>query len=87
MTIAVEAADTTVPELMESIERGDEVRLMKDGQTVARIVPQQPKLIVTPEQRARAQQALRDMDALSKELDLGPFNFEEFMADRDAGRR
>ena len=48
MTIAVEAADTTVPELMESIERGDEVRLMKNGQTVARIVPQQPKLIVTP---------------------------------------
>jgi antitoxin (DNA-binding transcriptional repressor) of toxin-antitoxin stability system len=88
MTIAVEAADTTLPALMERIEHGDEVRLLKHGRTVARIVPDTAASpAFTPEQRVQAQQALRDMDALSRELNLGPFNFDEFKADRDTGRR
>lgn len=46
-----------------------------------------PTVLRQIEQRVRAQQALRDIDGLSKKLDLGPFNFEEFKADRDNGRR
>jgi antitoxin (DNA-binding transcriptional repressor) of toxin-antitoxin stability system len=90
MTIAVEAADTTLPALMESIERSDQVQLQKNGQTVATLSPTPAEPIFskrTPEQIAQALQALRDMDALRKELNLGPFNLEEFKADRDHGRR
>jgi antitoxin (DNA-binding transcriptional repressor) of toxin-antitoxin stability system len=87
MTIAIEATETDLATVLEQIEHGDEVRLMKNGLTVARIVPHTATPVFTPEQRARAQQALRDMDALRKELNLGPFNFEEFKADRDHGRR
>jgi antitoxin (DNA-binding transcriptional repressor) of toxin-antitoxin stability system len=87
MTIAIEATETDLPTVLQQIEHGDEVQLLKNGHTIARIVPHTPTPVFTPEQRARAQQALRDMDALSKELNLGPFNFEEFKADRDAGRR
>jgi len=76
-----------LPTLLEQIEHGDEVQLMKNGQTVARIVPHSDTPVFTPEQRTRAQQALLDMDALRNELNLGPFNFEEFQADRDNGRR
>jgi antitoxin (DNA-binding transcriptional repressor) of toxin-antitoxin stability system len=39
MTVAVEATETDLPTLLEQIEHGDEVQLMKNGQTVARIVP------------------------------------------------
>ncbi len=88
MTVAVEVTDTTLPALMERIERGDQVQLMKNGIAIARLVPQETtSTVFTETQRERARQALMDMDALRNELNLGPFNFEEFQADRDNGRR
>ncbi len=88
MTVAVEVTDTTLPALMERIEQGDQVQLMKNGIAIARLVPQLPtSTAITVERRERARQALLDMQALRNELNLGPFNFEEFQADRDNGRR
>ncbi len=88
MTVAVEVTDTTLPALMERIESGDQIQLMKNGIPFARLVPQQTtSMVFTETQRERARQALMDMNTLRNELNLGPFNFEEFQADRDNGRR
>ena len=39
MTVAVDVAETTVAELMKSIERGDKVQLRENGQAVAVMSP------------------------------------------------
>ncbi len=89
MTIAVEAADTTLPALMERIEHGDEVRLLKDGQTVATLSPINTERVFperTPDQIARATAALARADERAKRLGL-KFDMEEFKADKEFGRR
>jgi antitoxin (DNA-binding transcriptional repressor) of toxin-antitoxin stability system len=90
MTVEVEAMETTIPDLLERIDRGDRVRLLKDGHAVGVLIPAvdtDSRIARTPQQIADAHAALADIDALSKRLNLGPFDFEEFKADRDAGRR
>ena len=89
MTVEVEAAEVTVPALLESIERGDLVQLKKNGRTIAIVSPtvtEQDFPKRTPEQIAEARAALAGIDELSKRLGL-KFDFEEFKADRDFGRR
>jgi len=89
MTVAVEATETTISELLESIERGDTLRLQKDGQTIAIVSPTFPVNILserTPEQIAEGLAALARADERSKRLGL-KFDLDEFKADREFGRR
>jgi antitoxin (DNA-binding transcriptional repressor) of toxin-antitoxin stability system len=85
MTVALEATQTTLSALMESIERGDEVRLLKNGRAVATIVPDPsgntPKRI--PEQIAETQSAFDEIRKQAKSLKLGSFDWEECKANQD----
>jgi antitoxin (DNA-binding transcriptional repressor) of toxin-antitoxin stability system len=89
MTVALEATQTTLSVLMESIERGDEVRLLKNGRVVATVVPDSadnnmPKR--TPEQIAETQSAFEQIREQAKSLKLSSFDWEEYKTDRDLGR-
>lgn len=89
MTIEVEATETTIPALLENIERGDEVQLKKNGLTIAIVSPTQSanERQRTPEQIAEAHAALQEIRKLAVELKLPPFDLEQFRADRDFGRQ
>jgi antitoxin (DNA-binding transcriptional repressor) of toxin-antitoxin stability system len=89
MTIEVEATETTIPDLLDSIERGDTLRLQKDGQTIAVLYPTSSSGDFserTSEQIAQATAALSRADERSKRLGL-KFDFDEFKADKEFGRR
>lgn len=81
MTIDVEATETTIPALLESIERGDEVQLLKNGEAVAILKPQRSR-----EQIERALAGFAEATERSKRLGL-KFDLDEFKADREFGRR
>ena len=88
--IDVQEASATLPALVAQVESGDEIVLTREGKAVARIVVEQSDAErlseLTPKQQARAREGLARIRALSKELNLGPFDFEEFKRDRDEGR-
>jgi len=89
MTVEIEVAETTIPDLLDSIERGDRINLKKDGKTVATVTPAafaSQSSRRTPEQIAATLAAFDEMQKLSRELNLDPFDFEEFKHDRDFGR-
>jgi antitoxin (DNA-binding transcriptional repressor) of toxin-antitoxin stability system len=89
MTVEVEATETTLPALLERIERGDTLRLQKNGRTIAVVSPTFPDNKMpkrTPEQVAKALAGLASADERSKRLGL-KFDLEEFKADREFGRR
>jgi len=81
MTVQVEATETTITALLERIEHGDEVQLLKNGQTVATLVPKRSSEMI-----AKGQAAMDRMDARAKDLGL-KFDYEEFKADKESGRR
>jgi prevent-host-death family protein len=75
--------------LLDRVEQGEEIVITRHGRPVARLVPNRKPgaIVVTPEARERARKAMEDMDAMRKELKPGRFNWEEFKAARDAGRK
>lgn len=87
MTVQVEAGKTTMDALLENIARGDQVELQQNGRTVATLTPAPtlPKR-PTPEQTAQALAALGRIDERVKRLGLR-FDFDEFKADKEYGRR
>lgn len=88
MTIQVDIDQASGPVLLESIERGDQIDLQKDGRTVAKVTPAvgaTPQR--TPEQIAATLAAFDEMHQLAQKLNLGPFDIEQFKRDRDFGRR
>jgi prevent-host-death family protein len=68
--------------LLDQVERGEEIVITKRGRPVARLVP-----IAPGHDKEKARAAARDLRALAKELNLGPFDWEEWKAYRDEGRR
>ena len=81
MTIEVEATETTIPALLESIARGDEVQLLRNGEAVAILKPQR-----SSEQVERALGAFAEATERAKRLGL-KFDLNELKADRELGRR
>jgi antitoxin (DNA-binding transcriptional repressor) of toxin-antitoxin stability system len=81
MTIEVEATETTMSALLESIERGDQVRLLKHGRPVALVQPQRTK-----EQIELALEGMASATERAKRLGL-KFDIDDFKADREFGRR
>jgi prevent-host-death family protein len=74
-------AKNTLGALLDRVEAGEEVRITRHGRPVARLVPDVKPNI------ARAQEAAKRMRERAKENKLGPFNWEEWKAYRDEGRR
>lgn len=86
-TIELPDAETQLPALVAGVESGEDVVITRNGKPVVRMSAAGPaKIVVTPEQQARAMEAIEDLARLREEMKLGPFNLEEFKADRDWGR-
>ena len=89
--IEVTTSQEALSALAQRVESGEDILLTRNGTVVARITHETARdshpSELTPEQRARARQAIAGIRALRDELKLGPFDFEEFKRDRDEGRR
>lgn len=81
LVIGAFEAKNTLGALLDRVEAGEEVRITRHGRPVARLVPD-----VKPD-IARAQEAARRIRERAKENKLGPFNWDEWKAYRDEGRR
>ena len=75
-------AKNTLGSLLDRVENGEEVLITRHGKPVARLVRPQIE-----DRKTRSAEAIDGIRALARELNLGPFDFEEFKAARDEGRR
>jgi prevent-host-death family protein len=74
-------AKNKLSELLDRVERGEEVVITRRGKAVAKLVP-----IDHGRDRAKAREAVRRIRELAKEMNLGPFDWEEWKRYRDEGR-
>jgi prevent-host-death family protein len=75
-------AKNKLSELLDLAERGEEVVITRHGKEVARLVPPKGTL-----NRDEGRAAIRRIRERAEEAKLGPFNWEEWKAYRDEGRR
>lgn len=81
-TVGAFEAKTHFSRLLEQVRKGEEITITHRGRPVARLVPPAP----THDVKA-AMEAAERLKALGKEMNLGPFDWEEWKAYRDEGRR
>ena len=77
-------AKNTFGSLLDRVEAGEEILITRHGKPAARRAPTHT---VTEADRARAHAALERMNLRAKEMKLGPFDWTEWKAYRDEGRR
>ena len=77
-------AKNTFGSLLDRVEAGEHIEITRHGRPVAHIVP---RPAVTEEQREIARAAMQRIRQRAKEMKLGPFDWEEWKAYRDEGRR
>jgi prevent-host-death family protein len=75
-------AKNKLSELLDRAERGEEVVITRRGRPVAKLIG-----INSPRDVEKAREAGRQIRELAKEMNLGPFNWEEWKAYRDHGKR
>ena len=75
-------AKTKLSELLDRVERGEEIIITRRGKPVARVVPVQGT--TREERKAQAEEALKRLKELRKGVRLDGLNWKEL---RDAGRR
>ncbi len=75
-------AKNRLSELLDKVERGEEVTITRRGRAIARLVPVGPKHDV-----AKAREAMHQLRTLAKEMNLGPFDWEEWKRYRDEGKK
>jgi prevent-host-death family protein len=75
-------AKNTLGSLLDRVEHGEEIVITRHGKPVAKLVSasERPDL-------AEIDVAMKRMRDRARKLHLGAFHWEEFKADRDAGRR
>lgn len=83
-TIEALEAKNTFDAMLDRVEAGEEIVITRHGEPAVRLV-RLP--VVSDADRARARAALAEMDKHAKEMNLGPFNWEEWKTYRDEGRR
>jgi prevent-host-death family protein len=74
-------AKNKLSELLDRAERGEEVVITRRGKPVAKLVP-----VEDHRDREKARQAGRRIRALAEEMNLGPFDWDEWKRYRDEGR-
>jgi len=82
-------AKKRLDELLDRAERGEEVTITREGKPVAKLVPMHetaPPPARTAADIERAREAARRIRELAKEMNLGPFDWEEWKRYRDEGR-
>jgi prevent-host-death family protein len=68
-------------ELVDRAERGEEIVITRRGKAVAKLAP-----LDRTRDRAKALKAAQRIRELAKEMNLGPFDWEEWKRYRDTGR-
>jgi prevent-host-death family protein len=81
MKSAAFEAKNKLSELLDRAERGEEITITRRGKAVAKLVPADGS-----RDRAKAREAARRIRQLAKEMNLGPFDWEEWKRYRDQGR-
>jgi prevent-host-death family protein len=84
ITVGAFEAKNTLGSLLDRVEAGEEILITRHGKPSARLAP---VFKVSDEDRARAHAALERMTEHAKEMKLGPFDWQEWKAYRDEGRR
>ena len=79
--IGASEAKNKFGQLLDWVERGEEITITRHGKEVARLVPAKHGF-----NRAEAHAALRRIRERAERLKLGPFYWSEWKAFRDAGR-
>jgi len=84
-------AKNRLSELLDRVEKGEEVIITRRGRPVAKLVPAKklPKASQSRQAeriRVRARQAAVDIRNLAQEMNLGPFDWNEWKKYRDEGR-
>ena len=74
-------AKNKLSELVDRAERGEEVVITRRGKPVAKLVPVQ-----AVRDREKARRAVEGIRKLAKEMNLGPFDWEEWKRYRNEGR-
>ena len=85
-------AKNKLSELVDRAERGEEVVITRRGKAVAKLVPagelsRERSRHAAQRIRKRALQAAQDIRNLAQEMNLGPFDWDEWKKYRDAGRK
>ena len=75
-------AKNKLGQLLDLVEQGEEITITRHGKEVARLVPARPV-----RSRDQAREALQRMRARAEQRKLGRFNWNEWKAYRDEGRR
>jgi prevent-host-death family protein len=70
--------------LLDRVEAGEEILITRHGRPAARLAP---VITISEADRARAHAALARMTERAKARKTGPFDWEEWKAYRDEGRR
>jgi prevent-host-death family protein len=74
-------AKNKLGQLLDLVERGEEVTITRHGKAVARLIPPKPAF-----DRVQARAALRRIRERAEKLKLGPFEWAEWKSYRDEGR-
>ncbi|MGH6719084.1 MAG: type II toxin-antitoxin system Phd/YefM family antitoxin [Alphaproteobacteria bacterium] len=82
MRIGAFEAKNKLSALLEMAERGEEIVITRHGRPVAKLVP-----VDDGRNPRRVQAAVEGLRVLAGELNLGPFDWSEWSAYRDEGRR
>ena len=84
--VGVAEAQRSLSTLIEQVQQGKEILLLREGTPVARIVaPESPPAPFTDEQRAAAFEAAKQIREHAKSLPQEPFIWEEIK--KDLGRK
>jgi len=75
-------AKNKLGQLLNLVEQGEEITITRHGKQVARLVPARPV-----RSRDQAREALQRMRARAEQRKLGRFDWNEWKAYRDEGRR
>jgi len=75
-------AKNKLGQLLDLVEQGEEITITRHGKEVARLVPARPM-----RSRDQARAALQRMRARAEQRKLGRFDWNEWKAYRDEGRR
>jgi prevent-host-death family protein len=75
-------AKNKLSELLDRVERGEEVVITRRGKPTAKLVR-----VVPVRDVAKAREAAERIRELAKEMNLGKFDWEEWKRFRDEGRR
>jgi prevent-host-death family protein len=80
-SIGAAEAKNELGQLLDLVERGEEITIIREGKEVARLVPVRPA-----PNRDAARAAVRRMRERAERLKLGRFDWSEWKSYRDEGR-